>query len=441
MAINIVKGTHDVLDDEARGFEYIEMVLKAIANNYAFNQMRTPIIEYTELFDRSVGESSDIVRKEMYTFNDKGGRSITLRPEMTAGIMRSIVSSKSYATMDLPIKGYYLGPNFRYERPQLGRYRQFNQFGVESVGVTSPLHDAEVIMLGYDSLKMLGFKNIKLKINTLGDEQSRNNYREALKEYFASHIDEMCEDCKERFKINPLRILDCKVESDQKIAQGAPKISDYLSLEAKERFKAITDILDFYEIEYEVDEGLVRGLDYYSHIIFEFHYITESGLNLGAIGAGGHYDNLVKEIGGPQMSGVGLAFGIERLYGVMKEDGINMDSQLSTDIYIMPLGKEQIEYCFHLALSTRALGYRTEVCLEDKSLKAQFKRATRANAKIGIIVGEEEVKNDTVVIKNLQTQTQVELPIKQLQATLDAMFLEEEHHHDCSCHHEENEEE
>ena len=209
MAINIVKGTHDIYDDEARGFDYIEMVLKAVAEMYAFNQIRTPIIEHTELFNRSVGESSDIVRKEMYTFLDKGDRSITLRPEVTAGVMRSIVSNKLYATKDLPIKEFYIGPCFRYERPQAGRYRQFNQFGVESVGVTNAYQDVETIMLGYDALRFLGFKNVKLKINSLGDQESRDNYKEALKTYFANHIDEMCEDCQERFKINPLRILDC----------------------------------------------------------------------------------------------------------------------------------------------------------------------------------------------------------------------------------------
>lgn len=443
MAINIVKGTHDIYDDEARGFDYIEMVLKAVAEMYAFNQIRTPIIEHTELFNRSVGESSDIVRKEMYTFLDKGDRSITLRPEVTAGVMRSIVSSKLYATKDLPIKEFYIGPCFRYERPQAGRYRQFNQFGVESVGVTNAYQDLEVIMLGYDALRFLGFKNIKLKINSLGDQESRDNYKEALKAYFASHIDEMCEDCKERFKINPLRILDCKVESDQEIAHNAPKMRDYLSESAKERFKIVTDALDEFQIPYEIDDGLVRGLDYYSHIIFEFHYRTESGMDLGAIGAGGHYDNLLKEVGGPALAGVGLAFGIERLYAVMKEDNLLKDTSLKTDLYVMPIGEKCVKNALSVAEYLRANAYKVEVCLENKSFKQLFKRAENANAQLAVIVGENEVANDEVVLKDLHTQKQVNIPLANLIDTLDMMFNdyeEEEHHDECCSKHDHTEE-
>lgn len=444
MNINIVKGTHDVIQDDARAFEYIEMVLKAVAEMYAFEQVRTPILEHTELFTRSVGESSDIVRKEMYTFLDKGDRSVTLRPELTAGVMRAIVSNKLYATKDLPIKSYYVGPAFRYERPQAGRYRQFNQFGIESVGVTSPYQDLEAIMMGYDALRLLGFKNINLKINSLGDQASREKYREALKEYFAKHIDNMCADCKERFVINPLRILDCKVESDQEIAAGAPRMQDYLTDEAKARFELITKTLDEYEIPYEIDDSLVRGLDYYSHIIFEFHYTTQNGLNVGAVGAGGHYDNLLHEVGGPLLSGVGLAFGIERLFAVMKDDGLLKEEKLETDIYVMPIGEVAIKDAFNIAQILRANAYKVEVCLENKSFKQLFKRAENINAKLAIIIGENEIKNDEVVLKDLHTQKQVTLPLANLLQTLDMMFTEEEeeHHHHCDCgceneHHEE----
>lgn len=446
MEINIVKGTHDVFDDEARGFDYIEMVLKAVADLYSFNQIRTPIIEHTELFTRSVGESSDIVRKEMYTFLDKGDRSITLRPELTAGVMRSIVLNKLYATKDLPIKNYYVGPCFRYERPQAGRYRQFNQFGVESVGVTSPFQDLEVIMLGYDALRYLGFKKVNLVINSLGDKESRENYREALKNYFAAHLDEMCSDCKERFNINPLRILDCKVPSDHELALNAPKMRDYLTPSAKARFELITKTLDDYGIPYEIDDSLVRGLDYYSHIIFEFHYQTESGVDVGAIGAGGHYDSLLSEVGGPELSGVGIAFGIERLYAVMKEDNLLKDTEVKTDIYVMPIGEKAIEHAFSLAQVLRANAYRVEVCLENKSFKQLFKRAEHVNAQLALIIGDNEIANNEVIIKDLHTQKQVNLPLDNLLSTLDMMFNteEEEHHehcdhehHECSCHHEE----
>ena len=437
MDINIVKGTHDIYDDDARGFTHVEMVLKGVAELYAFNEIRTPILEHTELFTRSVGESSDIVRKEMYTFKDKGDRSVTLRPELTAGVMRSIVTNKLYATKDLPMKFYYVGPAFRYERPQAGRYRQFNQFGIESVGVTSPYHDLEVIMLGYDALRMLGFKNIRLKINSLGDQESRDNYRKALKEYFADHIDKMCNDCKDRFNINPLRILDCKVESDKEIVKDAPKMRDYLSKEALDRFNLITKTLDEYEIPYEVDDTLVRGLDYYSHVIFEFHYQSKNGTDLGAIGAGGHYDNLLKEVGGPSLSGAGVAFGIERLHALLKEEELLKDIELSTDVYVMPLSDEQIDYAFYITEVLRASAYRTEICLEKKSFKQLFKRAEKVNAQVAIIIGEEEVKNNEVVIKDLKTTQQVKIPLANLLTTIDMMFMKEEDHDEhchCGCH-------
>ncbi len=430
MEINLPKGTHDVLLDEARGYDRIETVFKAAADLYGFNEFRTPIIEHTELFVRSVGDSSDIVRKEMYTFKDKGDRSITLRPELTAGIMRSIVNNKLYATQDLPLKAYYVGPAFRYERPQLGRYRQFNQFGVEAVGVTSTLSDAEVIMLGYNAFKMLGFEDILLKINTLGDEASRNAYREALKTYFASHLDTMCEDCKVRYEVNPLRILDCKVPEDQAIVEGAPKMSDYLSMEAKEKFDQILALLDAFGIPYEIDEALVRGLDYYSHVVFEYHYTTKKGVNVGAMGAGGHYDNLIADLGGPALSGVGFACGIERVYALLKDDELLVDTQENTDFYVMPLGEAALQDGFMIASALRAAGYRTEVCLENKNFKTMFKRAERKGSRFALIIGEDEVKTETVTLKNLTTQEQSKVAYGELIEKADELFdLEEEHHH------------
>lgn len=416
--MNIVKGTHDIYGKECRGYTHIENLLRMVAESYAFQEIRTPILEYTELFERGVGESSDIVRKEMYTFTDKASRSVTLRPEGTAGVMRSIVSEKLYATSDLPLKQYYLGPMFRYERPQAGRYRQFHQFGVESVGVTSPYQDAEIILLGYQALKTLGFQNVTLKINTLGDEKTRDNYRNALKEYFSSHIEHMCPDCQARFQSNPLRILDCKVEEDQEIARHAPKISNYLTDEAKSRFEEVLAVLDSFEIPYEIDEGLVRGLDYYSHVIFEFTYTTASGMNLGAIGAGGHYDKLLEEVGGPSLPGVGMAFGIERLYSVLKEDHLLEEMPPILDAYIMPIGEEQIKDCFYLASTLRQDGFFVEVCLEHKSFKNLFKRAENAGAKYALIVGEEELKNETVVLKNLKTKEQQVVSQEELEDVL-----------------------
>lgn len=430
MKINKVKGTHDLFNDEARSYDYIELLFKSVANSFSYDSMRTPIIEHTELFQRSTGESSDIVRKEMYTFLDKGNRSITLRPELTAGIMRNIVENKLYATSDLPIKCYYMGPNFRYERPQQGRYRQFYQMGVECIGEDNVFYDAECIIMGYHYLTMLGLENVKLRINSLGGNISRNNYRKALEEYFSNHIDKMCDDCKERLKLNPLRILDCKVKEDQEIVADAPKISDYLTTEDKERFEYLCELLEENEIPYEIDEGLVRGLDYYSHVIFEFHYTTESGLNVGAVGAGGHYDNLSEDVGGPKMSGVGLAFGEERLYGILNDEGIDTHNKVQTDIYIMPLGKEQRQNCFWLANELRDEGYRVEVNLNNKPLRSQFKIAEHMNAKIGLIVGDEEIENDTIIVRNLEAKEQESVPLEELVETLDEIFGLVDHDHD-----------
>ncbi|MCX5775244.1 MAG: histidine--tRNA ligase [Firmicutes bacterium] len=430
MEINLPKGTHDVILDEARAYEKIETLFKAVADLYGFSELRTPIIEATELFTRSVGDSSDIVRKEMYTFKDKGDRSITLRPELTAGVMRSIVNNKLFATQDLPIKVYYLGPAFRYERPQLGRYRQFNQFGVESVGITSPLSDAEVIMMGYAALKMLGFGHITLKINTLGDDESRKAYRVALKEYFGKHLDKMCPDCHERYESNPLRILDCKVPEDIEIVKKAPKISDYLTEAAQESFEFVLATLANFDIKYEVDESLVRGLDYYSHVVFEFHYTTEAGVSLGALGAGGHYDNLVSELGGPALSGVGLAFGIERIYGVLENDKLLQDVKEETDFYVMPLGDNALLDAYMIAQALRGAGYRTEVCFENKGFKTLFKRAEHKGSKYAVIIGDTEMQAEQVTLKNLKTQEQITVKYADLIDKADQLFaVEDDHDH------------
>ena len=320
--IKNVKGTHDIFGEETNAYEMVENLMKSISELYAYHGVRPPVMEYNSVFVRGVGESSDIVRKEMDTFPDKGGRDLTLRPEFTAGIMRLVVQNKLYATNELPLKLYYCGPVFRYERPQLGRYRQFNQFGVESIGHNSSLNDAEVIALAYTILCSLGLNNVVIKINTLGDDESRDNYRVALKEHFGKHITDMCEDCKNRFELNPLRILDCKVPEDRQYIETAPKISSYLSEASKKRFDEVLRALEVLQIPYEIDESLVRGLDYYSETVFEFHYKSEKGNDYGAIGAGGHYGKLMNELGGPMLPGVGFSFGIERIVSVLKDDGL-----------------------------------------------------------------------------------------------------------------------
>ena len=446
MNFQVLKGTHDVILDEAFSYSSIENLLKAIAQGYAFEEFRIPVIEKSELFTRSVGESSDIVRKEMYTFLDKGDRSITLRPEFTAGIVRSMVNAKLFANQDYPIKAYYCGPVFRYERPQQGRYRQFNQFGIELVGSDSYLRDVEAITFGYHCLEMLGFKNVTMKINSLGDEESRNNYRKALIEYFSQYIGDMCGDCKERLNINPLRILDCKVENDRKIIENAPKIEDFLSENSKIRFANICNSLDLLGVKYEIDTSLVRGLDYYSETVFEYHFVSSKGNNYGAIGAGGHYSKLVSEIGGPALPGVGLSFGIERLYSILKDDN-KLPEKDRLNVYIMPITKDPTELneIFALADFLRLNGFTTEINVEGNSMGSMFKKAEKRRAKFAVIVGENEVISNTVNIKNMDTKEQVTIALADIVRFLDMNLSEEAHtheEHECCCghHHEEGHE-
>lgn len=424
MEIKNVKGTHDIFFEEANAYSAVEGLMKAIAELYAYKEVRPPVLEHSEVFVRGVGESSDVVRKEMYTFLDKAGRSVTLRPEFTAGIMRLAIQNKLYATNELPLKLYYDGPVFRYERPQLGRYRQFNQFGVESIGHNSPFNDVEVIALGYSILQSLGLENVKLKINTLGDEETRNNYRLALKEYFAKHLDKMCEDCHSRYELNPLRILDCKVPEDRPIIDKAPKIADYMSENSKARFAKVLSALDEMEIHYEVDDTLVRGLDYYSETVFEFHYRSQNGNDYGAIGAGGHYGSLMKELGGPDLPGVGFSLGIERVVSVLKDDSLlpNMDNEL--DVYVMPLGEEVRGFAEGVACTLRSNGYSADYCFDDTKLGNMFKRATNKKAKFALIIGEDEKNSQTVVLKNLLTQEQEKVALDDLINHLDELFDE-----------------
>ena len=423
MEINPVKGTHDIIADEANLYSMIENTAMGIASSFGYKEIRTPIIEHTPLFLRSVGESSDIVNKEMYTFDDKGGRSITLRPELTAGIMRSIVTNKLYANVDLPLKYRYVGPCFRYERPQAGRYRQFNQFGVEAIGAPSIFQDAEVISLGQRILYTIGIGEVKVLINSLGDEESRKAYKEALREYFSKHIDKMCSDCKRRLEVNPLRILDCKVPEDIEIVKNAPKMSDYLSPESKAYLQGVIALLNRIGIETELDPNLVRGLDYYTGVVFEYHFSSkEEGIeNVGALGGGGHYANLLEEVGGPSLEGVGLAFGIERLAYIVKAV-LKVNTGFGPDFYLMGMNDEIIEQNFVLADMIRSNGFSVEMNYATKSMGSLFKTASKKGAKFAIIVGENEVANKEVAVKNLKTQTQTLVKLDELDSVLHSLI-------------------
>ncbi len=413
------RGTYDAYYDDALNMEKIEHRISEITHNYGYNPIRIPMYEAVELFSRSAGESSDIVTKEMFDFVDKGGRHIALRPELTAGVMRAIVTNKLYANYDLPLKISYCGPAFRYERPQQGRFRQLTQYGIENVGVTTPQEDAEAIILGYNITKKIGFKHVILKINSIGDQESRDAYRTALRAFFKDKIDSMCDDCKRRYEINPLRILDCKVPEDQEIAKGAPKMGDYLNEASRARFNEILKILDANKVEYVIDDTLVRGLDYYSHIVFEFHYISDNGTNLGAIGAGGHYDNLVKEVGGPELSSVGFAFGIERLNMLLKEINPEEYAKPTLDAFVMYMGENCRDKASELAFKLRNdENISCDINYTNKSFKASFKIAVRKNARYAIIIGEDEINKNVYQLKNLQTQEQIEVNYEDLVKTI-----------------------
>lgn len=395
MAYQKVKGTNDFYDLDSKKLRYIEGVVTNIIKDYGFSEMITPIFENTEVFVRSVGEASDIVTKEMYTFLDKGERSLTLRPEGTAAIVRCFVENKLFGTPGIK-KYYYFGPMFRYERPQKGRFREFHQFGAEVYGDASPYLDAEVILSAYRILTELKIKGVKLKINTIGDFISRENYSKALKEYFKDKLDKLCDDCKNRYNKNPMRILDCKVDSDSDILKNAPKIKDFLTDEAKAYFNTILKCLDELKIPYVVDSSLVRGLDYYTDTVFEF--ISDfDGL---AICAGGRYADLVKSFNGPDLPGIGYAFGVERVKDIMEEEGLFPNLERCVDVVIISLDDDSKISALNLAYNLRKEKLSVEMDYKNNSLKPQFKLSDRVNPRFIVIIGEAERESGIYTVKD-----------------------------------------
>ncbi|MCR5348338.1 MAG: histidine--tRNA ligase [Bacilli bacterium] len=425
--VNPVKGTHDVIGFEADAYAYIEHVFSQVAYSFGYDRIVTPIFEHTEVFDRATGESSDVVRKEMYTFLDKGDRSLTLRPEGTAGVMRSIVTNKLYVTPDLPLKLFYSGTMYRYERPQLGRFREFRQIGVECVGEDNPYIDAETIALAMRILQSLGFQGLKVKVNTLGDKASREAYKKALREYFAPRIDDMCEDCHQRLVLNPMRILDCKVPQDQEMAKSAPRMGEFLSEESKQRFKKTLSLLDDLDIDYEIDDGLVRGLDYYGEVVFEIHCLSHLGKDYGAICGGGHYEGLLSTFGGPSDIdvGVGFAMGVERIYSLMLDFDLLYDVRRDADLILMPMGEDALREAFALSDALRSLGYTVEAPYRQGKLGPLFKRAERKRAKYAIIFGEEELKQHVYQVKDLKEETQETVSVTDLPSYLEGHLVDE----------------
>ena len=412
------KGTYDVIGTDAKKRKYVCDIIDAICEKYNYTYIETPIFEASELFHRSVGETSDIVTKETYDFVDRGNRNITLRPEGTAGVVRSFIENKMYGNMSEPIKVYYNGPMFRYERPQSGRTRQFTQFGMELIGTDDVMSDAEIISLVYNTYKLLGI-NIKIQINSLGDTESRDNYRNALIEYFKPHMTELCEDCNNRLEKNPLRILDCKVDAESDLMKNAPKTLDYLNESSKERFDKLQEYLELMEIDYEINTKLVRGLDYYNHTVFEVvGDIPEFG-SQNVLGGGGRYNGLVEQLGGPSIPAVGFAMGLDRTILAMETLGVNFKIRDNIDIFIMYGNEEEKETATYLLQDLRMNGFVCETDYMSKSFKNQFKSADRFNSKYLIILNSEDIANYQVKLKDNETKEEELVNINDLIDHLD----------------------
>ena len=404
------RGTQDVLPKESYQWQVVEDAMRRICSAYGFKEIRTPVFEHTELFQRSVGETTDVVQKEMYTFQDKGGRSITLRPEGTAGAVRAMVEHGLYNDA-LPIKAYYFISCYRYEKPQAGRLREFHQFGVEVFGAGAPSADAEVICLAKSVFDVLGVKNLSLEINSIGCPKCRAEYHKALKEYFQGYQDQLCETCLGRLDRNPMRILDCKSPVCSKIAEGAPVMLDYLCGECREHFEGVKTCLDTMGIAYTVNPTIVRGLDYYTKTVFEF--VSTSIGAQGTVCGGGRYDGLVEEIGGPSMPSLGFGLGLERLMLVLAQP----DSALAAvtpptcDLYVASLGDKAKAQAFRLAELVRTTSLNAECVLVGRSLIGQMKYADKVGAKFSLVLGDSELEEQKAKVKNMATGEQKEISL------------------------------
>lgn len=400
------KGTRDILPDEIYKWQYVESKIKDIFENSGIKEIRVPVFEYTELFSRGVGETTDVVQKEMYTFEDKGGRSITLRPEGTAGAVRSFIEN-GMGSKPTPVKLWYNMPMYRYENVQKGRYREFRQIGVEIIGTNSYLADVESIMLGVQIFKTLGIPNIKLNINSIGCPECRKKYSEALRDFIRPNLDNYCDTCKTRFEKNPMRILDCKEKKCKEFNQGAPKIIDYLCDDCREHFEKVKASLNNLGVDYEIDSSIVRGLDYYTRTVYEF--ISEDD-GLTVLG-GGRYDGLVEEVGGPKTPAVGFATGVDRLIDVFDKFGTIKLEERKPDLYIACIGDEAVLFANSLAVELREKGIFVERDICERSLKAQFKYADKIEARYSLTLGDDEIKNKIVKLKNMVTGEEKEVEL------------------------------
>ena len=406
MALKAPKGTKDMLPQDAYRWHYIEKKWAEICSEYGFREIRTPAFEATDLFNRGVGETTDIVQKEMYTFEDMGGRSITLKPEGTSPAVRAFIENNIYAETQ-PTKIWYDTPCFRYEKPQAGRLREFHQFGIENFGTSSMLADAEIIALGHDFLSRMGIEDIVLHISSVGCRECRPVYRKALQDFLRPHYDCLCETCRDRFEKNPMRILDCKSQEDRDICRDAPKMIDYLCDGCRKDFEELKAHLDAMGIEYVVDPSIVRGLDYYTKTAFEF--ITEKIGAQGTVCGGGRYDHLIEEVGGPDMPGVGFGLGKERLLLLMEACGHDFGGESKPQIFLAWIGDEAKEYSVRLLHELRNAGIRAETDTRERNLKGQMKYANKLGAAYTAVIGEDEVASGELTLKNMETSEQTKV--------------------------------
>ncbi|MEW4284195.1 histidine--tRNA ligase [Priestia koreensis] len=414
MSIQIPRGTQDILPGTVEYWQYIEQKAREICRAFNYKEVRTPMFEHTELFQRGVGETTDIVQKEMYTFTDRGDRSLTLRPEGTAGVVRSFVTHKMFGSPNQPTKLYYIGPMFRYERPQAGRFRQFVQFGVEALGSNDPSIDAEVLALAMQFYQSLGLKSLRLVVNSLGDAESRQAHRQALIDHFKPRIGEFCSDCQNRLEKNPLRILDCKKDRDHELMKTAPAITDYLNDYSREYFEKVQKYLTDLNIEFVVDPNLVRGLDYYNHTAFEIMSEAEGFGAITTLCGGGRYNGLVQDLGGPETPGIGFGLSIERLLSALEAEGVELPVDTGVDCYVVSLGDAAKDKVVSIVNDLRQAGFVTEKDYLDKKMKAQFKAADRLEAKYVVVLGEDELEKGVVNVKDMQKGDQNEVAITEL---------------------------
>lgn len=411
MLTNAPKGTKDLLPAQAYKWHYVERKFAEICKNYGFKEIRTPMFEHTEVFARGIGDTTDVVQKEMYTFNEHGNRSITLKPEGTSGAVRAFIEHKQYAEVQ-PTKYYYDTDCFRYEKPQSGRLRHFHQFGIEVFGTPNMLADSEVICLANDFLNQLGITEIELRINSVGCPECRKKHREALKEFLRPRYDELCNTCKERYDRNPMRILDCKSEICQEIVKDAPRMLDYLCDDCKNAFEELKSNLTAMGIEYKVDPNIVRGLDYYTKTAFEF--VTTSIGAQGTVCGGGRYDHLIEELGGPPIPGVGFGLGIERLLMLMDACGAQFPADDSVDVFIAVMGERAKAFGLKLCRELRQSGVAAEMDTLARNIKGQFKYADRLNAKYTLVIGENELDKGVVSLKDMSMSQQREIKIEDI---------------------------